>query len=143
MMTAEEIRLKRLKRRRLIAAAIVVVVILVAGIFGGRPALNAVKAWQARRHANKAIAYIDNENWTDARKEATAAYQLRPTEPQSLRAVARFLSRMRQPGALEFWQQLEKIAPLTREDRQDEAAAPITAGGKTPAQNPRQAVRGA
>ncbi len=134
MMTAEEIRLKRLKRRRLIAAAIVVVVILVAGIFGGRPALNAVKAWQARRHANKAFAYIDNENWTDARKEATAAYQLRPTEPQSLRAVARFLSRMRQLGALEFWQQLEKIAPLTREDRQDEAAVAIIAGETTRAE---------
>jgi hypothetical protein len=134
MMTADEIRLKRLKRRRLIAAAIVVVVILVAGIFGGRPALNAVKAWQARRHANKAFAYIDNENWTDARKEATAAYQLRPTEPQSLRAVARFLSRMRQPGALEFWQQLEKIAPLTREDRQDEAAVAIIAGETTRAE---------
>src|SRR5260370_19500186 len=140
MMTAEEIRLKRLKRRRLIAAAIVVVVILVAGIFGGRPALNAVKAWQARRHANKAIAYIDNENWTDARKEATAAYQLRPTEPQSLRAVARFLSRTRQPDALEFWRQLEKIAPLTREDRQDEAAVAIIARETTRAETPVHAL---
>jgi thioredoxin-like negative regulator of GroEL len=134
MMTAEEIRLKRLRRRRFIVAAIVVLVILVAGIFGGRPSRNAVKAWQARRHANKAFAYIDKENWTDARKEATAAYQLRPTEPQSVRAVARLLSRMRQPDALEFWQQLEKIAPLTREDRQDEAAVAITAGETTRAE---------
>src|SRR6266436_2808121 len=128
MMTAEELRLRRLKRRRILMVAIVVTVILVAGIFGGRPALNAVKAWQARRHAANAFAYINKQNWTDARKEATAAYQLRPTEPQSLRAVARFLSRTRQPDALEFWQQLEKIAPLTREDRQDEAAVAIMAG---------------
>ena len=134
MMTAEEIRLKRLKRRRLIVAAIAVVVILVAGIFGARPALNAVKAWQARRHAANAFAYINRQNWTDARKEATAAYQLRPTEPQSLRAVARFLSRTRQPDALEFWRQLEKIAPLTREDRQDEAAVAIMAGETTRAE---------
>ena len=134
MMTAEEIRLKRLKRRRLIVAAIAVVVILVAGIFGARPALNAVKAWQARRHAANAFAYINKQNWTDARKEATAAYQLRPTEPQSLRAVARFLSRTRQPDALEFWRQLEKIAPLTREDRQDEAAVAIMAGETTRAE---------
>ena len=134
MMTAEELRLRRLKRRRLIVAAIAVVVILVAGIFGARPALNAVKAWQARRHAANAFAYINRQNWTDARKEATAAYQLRPTEPQSLRAVARFLSRTRQPDALEFWRQLEKIAPLTREDRQDEAAVAIMAGETTRAE---------
>ena len=134
MMTAEEIRLKRLKRRRLIVAAIAVVVILVAGIFGARPALNAVKAWQARRHADNAFAYINRQNWTDARKEATAAYQLRPTEPQSLRAVARLLSRTRQPDALEFWQQLEKIARLTREDQQDEAAIAIMAGETTRAE---------
>src|SRR4029077_4573117 len=128
MMTAEEIRLKRLKRRRLIVAAIAVVVILVAGIFGGRPALNSVKAWQARRHADNAFAYINQQNWTDARKEATAAYQLRPTQPLALRALAVCLSRTRQRDAREFWQQLEKIARLTREDRQDEAAIAIMAG---------------
>src|SRR5205807_8530440 len=46
----------------------------------------------------------------------------------ALRAVARFLSRTRQAEALEFWQQLEKVAPLTREDRHDEAAIAIMAG---------------
>src|SRR5207302_7283081 len=66
--------------------------------------------------------------WLEARKEASAAYQLRQTEPQSVRAIARFLSRTRQPDALEFWQQLEKLTPLTREDRQDEAAIAIMTG---------------
>ena len=127
-MTAEEIRLKRSKRRRVIIIAIAIVVVLVTGFFTARPALNAVKAWQARRHAAKAFAYIDNANWLEARKEAFAAYQLRPTEPQSVRAIARFLSRTRQPDALEFWQQLEKLTPLTREDRQDEAAIAIVSG---------------
>src|SRR4029077_4329621 len=51
-----------------------------------------------------------------------------------LRAIARFLSRTRQPDALEFWQQLEKIARLTREDRQDEAAIAIMAGETTRAE---------
>src|SRR5947207_9315159 len=128
MMTAEEIRLKRSKRRRVIIIAIAIVVVLVTGFFTARPALNAVKAWQARRHAAKAFAYIDNANWLGARKEASAAYQLRPTKPQSVRATARFLSRTRQPDALEFWQQLEKLTPLTREDRQDEAAIAIVSG---------------
>ena len=127
-MTAEEIRLKRSKRRRVIIVAIAIVVVLMTGFFTTRPALNALKAWQARRHAAKAFAYIDNANWLEARKEASAAYQLRPTEPQSVRAIARFLSRTRQPDALEFWQQLEKLTPLTREDRQDEAAIAIVSG---------------
>jgi len=134
MMTAEELRLRRLKRRRILIVSVALVLLLVAGYFGGRPGINAVKAWQARRHAANAFAYINKQNWTDARKEATAAYQLRPTEPQSLRAVARFLSRTRQPDALEFWRQLEKIAPLTREDRQDEAAVAIMAGETTRAE---------
>ena len=128
MMTPEELRLHRAKRRRILIASVALVVVLVVGFFTARPGLNAIKAWQARRHANKAFAYIEKANWTEARKEATAAYQLRPTEPQSVRAVARFLSRTRQPDALEFWQQLEKLTPLTRDDRQDEAAIAIVSG---------------
>jgi hypothetical protein len=128
MMTAEEIRLRNLKRRRLVFAAIVLVLLLIAGFFGGRPTLNAIKSWQARRHADKAFTAMEKQDWLGARNEASAAYQLRPTEPQAIRAVARFLSRTRQVDALEFWQQLEKIAPLTREDRQDEAAIAIAAG---------------
>ena len=127
-MTAEEIRLKRLKRRRIFIASAAAALVLVIGFFTARPGLNAIKAWQARRHAAKAFAYIDKANWLEARKEATAAYQLRPTEPQSVRAVARFLSRTRQPDALQFWQQLEQLTPLTREDRQDEAAIAIAFG---------------
>src|SRR5438105_10062234 len=128
MLTAEERRLKQLKRRRIVIASVAAALLLVIGYFTARPALNAIKAWQARRHAAKAFAYIDHANWMEARKEASAAYQLRQTEPQSVRAIARFLSRTRQPDALEFWQQLEKLTPLTREDRQDEAAIAIMTG---------------
>jgi tetratricopeptide (TPR) repeat protein len=140
MMTAEEVRIRRVKRRRILIAGAALVVSLVAGFFGARPALNAIKAWQARRHAARAFAYIENANWLEARKEATAAYQLRPTEPQSVRAIARFLSRTRQPDALEFWQQLEKRTPLTREDRQDEAAIAIAAGETARAETAVQAL---
>ena len=128
VLTEEEILLRRVKRHRMIAASVLLVFLLVIGFFSARPTFNAIKGWQARRHAAKAFACIEKENWIEARKEATAAYQLRPTEPQALRAVARFLSRMRQPDALDFWQQLEKLTPLTREDRQDEAAIAIAAG---------------
>src|SRR5438876_3218738 len=128
MLTAEELRRRTQKRRRIVIVAVVLVFVIVFGFFTARPTLNAIKAWQARRHAERAFALINKEQWNDAQKEAIAAYQLRPTEPQALRAVARFLSRTRQPQALDFWQQLEKCAPLTRDDRQDEAAIAIMTG---------------
>ena len=51
MLTAEELRLKRRRRRRIFALAVMLVLAVVALFFGGRPMLNAIKAWQARRHA--------------------------------------------------------------------------------------------
>jgi hypothetical protein len=101
--------------------------VFVLGFFGGPPVMNAIKAWQARRHAYKAFAYIDQEKWEDAHKEATAAYELRRTEPQALRAVARFLSRTHQIGALDFWKQLAEKTALTHQDVRDEAMIAIIA----------------
>jgi tetratricopeptide (TPR) repeat protein len=128
MLTAEELRLKHRRHRSILALAVILVLAVVALFFGGRPTLNAIKAWQARRHAEKAFAFIAQEKWTEARGEAVAAYQLRATEPQALRAVARFLSRTRQPDALEFWKQLQDREPLTREDLRDEAAIALASG---------------
>jgi len=141
MMTTEEIRVRQLKRRRILIASGFLVFMVVFGIFGGRPTMDAIKSWQARRHAAKAFDYIEKGNWTEARKEATSAYQLRPTEPQSIRAVARFLTRTRQPDALEFWRQLEDFTPLTREDRQDEATIAIALGETQRAEAAVQALR--
>ena len=128
MLTPEELRLKRRKRRRLILVLLFLAGMLALGFFGGRPGMTAIKAWQARRHAEKAFAYIDTEKWAEARNEAVAAYQLRATEPQALRAIARFLSRTRQADALDYWKQLAQKTPLTREDLRDEAAIALAAG---------------
>ena len=100
-------------------------------VLGGRPTLHGIKAWQARRHAQKAFALMEKEDWNEARKEATAAYQLWVTEPEAIRAVARFLSRTRQPQALEFWDRLEEKGLLTRADLTDEAAIALLAGDDT------------
>jgi hypothetical protein len=120
MLTAEELRLRNRKRRIITIAVLAVVLVSVLGFFGARPASNAIKAWQARRHAQKAFAYIDQEKWTEAHNEANAAYVLSPKEPQALRAVARFLSRTRQIGALDFWKQLAEKTRLTHQDMRDE-----------------------
>src|ERR1700736_4643636 len=82
MLTAEELRLRRRKRRN-VGIAIATCLALVALVFfAGRPARGAIKGWQARRHAAKAFAFLDQRQWTDARDQAIAAYQLRPGDPQ-------------------------------------------------------------
>src|SRR4051812_22064598 len=134
MLTEEELRLHRRKRRRLIVIILVILLVIVIGFFAAKPANHAIKAWQARRHANKAFSLIEQEKWPDAKNEAVAAFQLWPNEPQALRAVARFLSRTRQPQALEIWSRLEKLKPLTIQDRRDEALAAMTAGDLNRAQ---------
>jgi hypothetical protein len=128
LLTPEELRLKRRRRRRISALALMIVIALVLAIILARPTRHAIRAWQARRHAAQAFALISEEKWSAARDEAVAAYQLRPTEPQALRAVARLLSRVHQSQALEFWGLLRKVAPLTREDLRDEAAIALLAG---------------
>lgn len=128
MLTAEELRLRTRKRKRLAIVLVLLVVLLLGGIFGGRPAMHEIKAWQARRHARKAFALLEKEQWNEARKEATAAYQLWPAEPEAIRAVARFLSRTRQAQALEFWDLLMKESQLTRADLREEASIALVAG---------------
>ena len=131
MLTPAEREARERKRRRLVIVLIVAFVLVLSALFGGKPAAHAVKAWQARRHADRAFTLIQKEQWNDARKEATAAYQLWPDEPQAIRAVARFLSRTRQAQALEFWDRLEKHGRFTREDLVDEASVALVAGDDT------------
>ncbi len=120
-----ELQIRRRKVRRIFFLIGAVLVLAVAGYFSARPTVNAVRAWQARRHAQKAFAFIDQQKWTEARTEAVAAYQLRSTEPQAIRAVARLLSRAGQTDALTFWKELRARGKLTRTDLRDEAAVAL------------------
>jgi hypothetical protein len=121
----------RARRKRGIIVTGALALVILGGVFGARPTAHAIRAWQARRHAQKAFVLINTEQWSDARSEAVAAYQLRPSEPQALRAVARFLSRTHQLEALDFWKQLAERARLTHEDVRDEAMIAIIAGDRT------------
>jgi hypothetical protein len=127
MLTAAELEARTRKRKRWIVLFSAFVALVLAVVFGGKPTAHAVKAWQARRHARTAFSLIEKEQWNEARKEATTAYQLWPEEPEAIRAVARFLSRTRQPQALEFWDKLEKTNRLTRDDLVDEASIALIA----------------
>ena len=131
LLTAEELRVRRRKRRRLLFLFLFILITIAAGYFGYRPARDQIKAWQARRHAHRAFALIDKEQWTDARNEAVAALQLGRNEPQAIRAVGRFLTRTRQPDALEFWTELARVDNLTRDDLRDEATIALMASEMT------------
>ena len=121
MLTEVERARRRRRRRRiqiwLVALLLLGVIVLVAV----RPVRREIRSWQARRHAEHAFTFIDQQKWSEARDEATAAYRLQTSEPQAIRAVARLLSRAGQGEALEFWKNLRQVAPLTREDLRDEA----------------------
>lgn len=140
MLTAEELRLRRFRRKRFVILVAALAVLILAALFGARPTLHAIKAWQARRHAREAFTLMEKEQWNEARKAATAALQLWPNEPQAIRAVARFLSRTRQPQALEFWDRLEAQGRLTRDDLVDEATIALIASDDTRAKRAIQAL---
>jgi tetratricopeptide (TPR) repeat protein len=121
MLTEAQRRRKHRRRRRVQISLIALLLLGVIGFFVARPIRNAIRSWQARRHAEHAFAFIDQQKWSDARDEATAAYRLQPSEPEAIRAVGRLLSRAGQGEALEFWKRLREIGPLTRGDLRDEA----------------------
>ena len=128
IISPEDAQLARRKRRIIVIGSLVLVLAILFGVFGRRPAGHAIRAWQARRHAQKAFASINKEQWTDARSEAMAAYQLSPDQPEALRAVARYLTRLHSIEALDFWKELSKKTSLTRLDVRDEAMIAIIAG---------------
>src|SRR5205085_11873212 len=121
ILTEAERETKRRRRRRIQMSLVALLLLGVIGFLLARPVRHAIRNWQTRRHAQRAFVFIDQQKWSDARDEATAAYRLQASEPEAIRAVGRLLSRAGQGEALEFWKNLREIAPLTREDLRDEA----------------------
>ena len=63
IISPEDAQLARRKRRIIVIGSLVLVLAILFGVFGRRPAGNAIRAWQARRHAQKAFAFINKEQW--------------------------------------------------------------------------------
>src|SRR5207244_4391638 len=124
----EERRARRLKLFILLAAVMVAALVAVV-YFSAPPVGGAIKAWQSRRLARQAFALIDQKQWNEASAKARDAYLLRPSEPESWRAIARALSRTGQATkALEWWKKLDEAHRLTIEDRRDYATAALATG---------------
>ena len=64
IITPEDAQRARRKRRIIMIGSVVLVLAILFGVFGTRPAGHAIRAWQARRHAQKAFDFINKEQWT-------------------------------------------------------------------------------
>jgi hypothetical protein len=124
----EEIRARRI--RRWIFLGTLGLCVLGVGIYFASPSIGgAIKAWQSRRLAREAFALMDQRKWIEAVSKARDAYFLRPSEPQSWRALARLASRTGQwASALDWWKKVDEAHRLTLEDRRDFVAAALNVG---------------
>jgi len=124
----EELRARRLKR--ILLLAILTIGAAVVAIYFAAPSIGgAIKAWQARRLAREAFGLIEQRKWSEANAKARDALLLRPTEPESWRAIARLGSRTGQwVPTLEWWKKVDEVHRLTVDDRRDFVAAALMAG---------------
>ena len=124
----EEIRARRI-RLFIFLGVLALCALVVATYFTAPPIGGAIKGWQSRRLARQTFALIDQKQWNEANAKARDAFLLRPSEPESWRAIARLLYRTGQgTAALEWWKKLDEEHRLTIEDRRDFAGAALAAG---------------
>lgn len=99
--------------------------IALAALFWAAPKITRrIKGWQSRRLAREAMTLMDAQKFNEAANKARDAIQIRNTEPDAWRAIARLLARTGQGrAALEWWPRVERAGRLTREDRRDYATA--------------------
>jgi tetratricopeptide (TPR) repeat protein len=125
---------RRRRRRRFLLALLILAALATAAYFAAPPVGGAIKAWQSRRLARQALAFIERKQWNEASAKAQAAYLLRPSEPEAWRAIARGLSRMPQRSIRQshitfgWWKKVDEERRLTIEDRRDFARAALGAG---------------
>jgi len=124
----EEIRARRI--RLFVFLGVIAACALGGAIYFAAPPIGgAIKAWQSRRLALQSFALIEQKKWSEANAKARDAYLLRPTEPESWRAIARLASRRGQGTAvMEWWKKVDEAHRLTIEDRRDYAASALAAG---------------
>ncbi len=129
----EEIRARRIKRF-VFLGVLAVCALGIALYFAASPLGGAIKAWQSRRLASQAFVLIEQGKWSEANAKARDAYLLRPTEPESWRAIARLASGTNQwVPALDWWKKVDDAGLLTLEDRRNYVAAALAAGEVAPA----------
>ena len=108
-------------------------VLVLGGMIGvlasAKPVYRASKAWRARRLGLEVEALISQGRLEVAFEKARAAYQLKPDEPASMRAVARIEGASRRhQSALGFWKKLAESGAMEPGDRKRMAEDLLRAG---------------
>lgn len=130
----EEIRARRI-RQFVFIGALGACFLGVTIYFVAPPLGRIIKGWQSRRLAREVFALVEQRKWAEANAKARDALLLRPTEPESWRAIARLASRTGQwPQALEWWQKVDDAHRLTIDDRRDFIGAALKTGDLTAAE---------
>ncbi len=128
LQTPEEASARRRLRRRL-RALTVLALLTVCGWFAGRPVVHAVRGWQARRAAARAMTAIDQEKWDAARGGIQDANALRSDDTEVARATAVFLTRVGlEREAISHWKGLPATVRLTAGEQRDFATAALVMG---------------
>jgi tetratricopeptide (TPR) repeat protein len=85
------------------------------------------KVWRARRMAVEAIALIDQSRTNDALRLLRVAVPMAPTDPDVIRAGARYMKLVGSVDAVRNWQDLANTGKATLEDKVDFLEAAIQA----------------
>ena len=112
-----------------IRAVLSIAAVMTCLLFAARPTGREIKAWQARRLARGATELIEQGKYKEAAAKARDALQLRRTEPEAWRPIARLLTQSgKSAGSLDWWKKLDAAAKLSIQDRRDYAVAALTSG---------------
>lgn len=103
------------------------VVVLTVLVFGGL-GLHFFLGWRARDLARKAVVNVESKNLNMARVQITSARNLRPDDPEVLRALATIETRLGAAGAVRSWQKLPADLALTPEELELRATAMMRGG---------------
>ncbi len=104
-------------------------VVLIGVGFSAKPVYRAGKGWRSRQLARQAQALMTAEKWEEASRKARAAFQLKPNEPETIRAAGRLESLSgRHANALGFWKQLEELKARLPADRLNQAEDMLRTG---------------
>src|SRR5438132_2279857 len=98
---------------------VVIVFLSVAVALLAKPVYRAVRSWRADSLAAEAESAIGRQAWAEASQKAQAAYHLDPTNPRSIRTVARLYTIAGQPSSVTFWQNLRASGKATMQDRRE------------------------
>ena len=116
-------------------AGISAAAMVLAVLFTGKPAYQAVKKWRAGRLLESAEQQVADGKWTDAYQSLHAANSFAPENARITRATARLLGERGDPQALAFLEKLIASPAGKPQDRIDLIRAALRAGQLTAVQN--------